>query len=107
MAGNLAGFAYLAAAVCFIMALRGLGSPESARSGNVLGVIGMIIAIAATALLLCGAVLRGAGHGEALRRTRRALLGALTYTNPSDDPRDSRTYALFIEDGDGGARGRG
>ncbi|MEM1073276.1 MAG: Ig-like domain-containing protein, partial [Pseudomonadota bacterium] len=40
--------------------------------------------------------------GATLNRVE-ALLGALTYTNPSDDPRDSRTYALFIEDGDGGA----
>ena len=48
MAGNFTGFAYLAAAVCFIMALRGLGSPRSARSGNVLGVIGMIVAVVTT-----------------------------------------------------------
>ena len=32
-----------------------------------------------------------------------ALIGSLTYQNPSDDPRETRTYSLQIEDGDGGA----
>ena len=44
------GFAYLIAAVCFIMALRGLSSPTSARQGNVLGIVGMIIAVTTTLL---------------------------------------------------------
>ncbi|HEC14539.1 MAG TPA: NAD synthetase, partial [Rhodospirillales bacterium] len=48
MSGNLTGFAYLIASVCFIMALRGLSSPELARKGNLFGVIGMVIAIATT-----------------------------------------------------------
>ena len=48
MSSNLAGFAYLLAAVCFIMALRGLSSPETARRGNALGVVGMAIAIITT-----------------------------------------------------------
>ncbi|MDA1326206.1 MAG: NAD(P)(+) transhydrogenase (Re/Si-specific) subunit beta [Proteobacteria bacterium] len=41
-------FAYLIAAVCFIMALRGLASPETARRGNVIGIVGMVIAIVTT-----------------------------------------------------------
>ena len=45
MSANVTGFAYLIAAVCFLMALRGLGSPETARKGNVFGIIGMVIAI--------------------------------------------------------------
>jgi NAD(P) transhydrogenase subunit beta len=40
--------AYLIAGVCFILALRGLSSPESSRRGNRLGMIGMTIAIATT-----------------------------------------------------------
>jgi len=40
--------AYLVAAVCFIMALRGLSSPETARSGNMFGMAGMAIAILTT-----------------------------------------------------------
>ncbi len=45
MSANVTGFAYLIAAVCFIMALRSLSSPETARKGNALGVIGMVIAV--------------------------------------------------------------
>lgn len=48
MSEELTGFAYLVAAVCFILALRGLSSPETARRGNALGVIGMVIAIVTT-----------------------------------------------------------
>ena len=40
--------AYLVAGVCFILALRGLSSPESSRRGNRLGIIGMTIAVATT-----------------------------------------------------------
>jgi H+-translocating NAD(P) transhydrogenase subunit beta len=50
MSANVTGFAYLIAAVCFIMALRGLSSPETARKGNALGITGMVIAVV-TALI--------------------------------------------------------
>ncbi|WP_029013662.1 NAD(P)(+) transhydrogenase (Re/Si-specific) subunit beta [Niveispirillum irakense] len=43
-----ASLAYLAAAVCFIMALRGLSSPATAQSGNRFGMVGMAIAILTT-----------------------------------------------------------
>ncbi|WP_417525568.1 beta strand repeat-containing protein, partial [Marinovum sp.] len=39
--------------------------------------------------------------GATLERVE-TLLGALSYTNPSDDPRDTRSYSLTITDGDGG-----
>lgn len=39
---------YLLASILFIFAIRGLASPETARRGNVLGIIGMIIAVAVT-----------------------------------------------------------
>ena len=42
------GIAYLVASVLFILALRGLSSPETARRGNLYGVAGMVIAIATT-----------------------------------------------------------
>ena len=42
---------YLVAAICFIMALRGLSSPETARSGNIYGISGMVIAILTTLAL--------------------------------------------------------
>ena len=48
MTDGLVGFAYLIASVCFILALRGLSSPETARQGNRIGIIGMVIAIVTT-----------------------------------------------------------
>jgi NAD(P) transhydrogenase subunit beta len=45
---ELAAYGYLIAAICFIMALRGLSSPETARGGNLYGIIGMIVAIGVT-----------------------------------------------------------
>ncbi len=39
---------YLVSAVCFIMALRGLSSPETARQGVVFGMAGMALAIVTT-----------------------------------------------------------
>src|SRR5690348_13438378 len=40
--------AYLISGVCFILALRGLSSPESSRRGNYTGMIGMAIAVGTT-----------------------------------------------------------
>ena len=42
---------YVVAAVCFILALKGLSSPKGARSGNIIGIIGMILALSSTFLL--------------------------------------------------------
>jgi len=39
---------YLVAAVCFILALKGLSSPRTARAGNLLGAAGMLLAIGVT-----------------------------------------------------------
>ena len=39
---------YLAAAVCFIIALKRLSHPATARSGNWIGATGMLVAIAIT-----------------------------------------------------------
>jgi NAD(P) transhydrogenase subunit beta len=48
---NLAALAYLASGVLFILALRGLSSPESSRQGNVFGMIGMALAVVVTLYL--------------------------------------------------------
>ena len=48
MNANLAALLYLVAGVLFILALRGLSSPESSRRGNMFGMIGMTIAIVTT-----------------------------------------------------------
>ena len=45
---NLAAVLYLVSGVLFILALRGLSNPESARQGNRAGMLGMVIAIATT-----------------------------------------------------------
>ena len=51
MSTTLAALLYLAASVCFIMALRGLSSPDTSRGGNLYGMVGMAIAIATTLAL--------------------------------------------------------
>jgi len=48
MSENFIALAYLVAGVLFILALRGLSSPETSRRGNLLGMIGMAIAIVTT-----------------------------------------------------------
>jgi NAD(P) transhydrogenase subunit beta len=50
MAATITGFAYLIASVCFILALRGLSNPESAREGNLFGITGMVVATVTTLL---------------------------------------------------------
>ena len=47
---------YLVAGVLFILALRGLSSPETSRRGNCFGMIGMAIAVGTT--LAVGAAVR-------------------------------------------------
>ena len=51
MSANLVVILYLISAVLFIFALRGLSHPRSARLGNILGIVGMIIAIFTTLLI--------------------------------------------------------
>ena len=48
MSANLSALFYLVSGVLFILALRGLSSPETSRQGNLFGIIGMIIAVAVT-----------------------------------------------------------
>src|SRR5260221_1409957 len=48
MNANLAAVLYLVAGVLFILSLRGLSSPASSREGNLIGMIGMAIAVATT-----------------------------------------------------------
>ncbi len=48
MSANIVALLYLVSGILFIMALRGLASPETARSGNWFGITGMLIAVATT-----------------------------------------------------------
>lgn len=50
MDANISAILYLVSGVFFIMALRGLSSPETSRQGNYFGIVGMTIAVATTLL---------------------------------------------------------
>ena len=76
---NLVALLYLAAGVLFIMALRGLSSPESSRRGNQYGMAGMAIAIVTTLAqisdnsgltwaLIIGGLAIGGGIGAVIAR---------------------------------------
>src|SRR5271170_2961289 len=79
MSADLAAFCYLVAGALFILALRGLSNPETSRRGNLLGMIGMAIAVvttlashppadlAAWALVVAGMAL-GGGTGAVIAR---------------------------------------
>jgi NAD(P) transhydrogenase subunit beta len=67
---------YIGATILFILALGGLSHPETARRGNLYGIVGMTIAVLATVFgvvtdnytLLVGAVVVGGGVGLVLAR---------------------------------------
>jgi len=48
MSSSVTSFAYLIAAILFILALRGLSHPATSKRGNQFGMIGMLIAVLAT-----------------------------------------------------------
>jgi len=83
VSANISAFLYLIASVCFILALRGLSSPVTSRSGNMFGIAGMVIAIGTTLaspgvvsypLIVAGIVIGGAiGTFIALRIQMTAL----------------------------------
>ena len=50
MSANLLALFYLVSGILFILALRGLSSPETSRQGNYFGITGMTIAILVTFL---------------------------------------------------------
>ena len=50
ISANLSAVFYLISGILFILALRGLSSPDSSRQGNYFGIAGMIIAIVVTFL---------------------------------------------------------
>jgi NAD(P) transhydrogenase subunit beta len=79
MSANLVALLYLVAGVLFILALRGLSSPESSRRGNLFGMLGMAIAVATTLAshppaspiawaLVVGGIAVGGGIGAVIAR---------------------------------------
>jgi len=76
-------FAYLATIIAFILALRFLSSPATARRGNWIGAVGMLIAIAVTFAqneivsyweILIGMAIGGAFGAVAARRVRMTAM---------------------------------
>lgn len=76
---NFAALFYLVSGVLFILALRGLSSPSSARQGNLFGMVGMGIAVVTTLLvaapsdwvswlLIIGGLALGGGIGAYIAR---------------------------------------
>lgn len=51
MSANIVAFLYLISGICFILALRGLSNPESARLGNIFGISGMAVAVLTTLMI--------------------------------------------------------
>jgi NAD(P) transhydrogenase subunit beta len=51
MSANISALLYLVSGICFIMALKGLSSAATSRSGNLYGIMGMAIAILTTLLM--------------------------------------------------------
>ena len=52
MSANLSALFYLVSGILFILALRGLSSPETSRQGNYFGIVGMVIAMVVTFLTI-------------------------------------------------------
>ena len=88
MSPSLTAIAYLVAAVLFVLALRGLSSPVTARRGNQYGMAGMAIAIVATllrsgmsgsgyALIFAGIIIGGAVGVTISRRIQMTALPQL------------------------------
>ena len=73
---NVAALGYLIAAVCVILALRGLSSPATSRQGNRYGMAGLAIAILVVTgpvLWLAVWLLAGSSSGAPERVGHRAL----------------------------------
>ncbi len=74
MSANQVALAYLAAAVLFILSLKGLSSPVSARRGNAFGMVGMVVAVLTTLTLthnyalILACILIGGSIGGAVAR---------------------------------------
>ena len=76
MPEGLVTVAYIVSGVLFILSLRGLSHQETARNGNLYGMLGMIIAVAATLFagntdtlwILIVVMLAGSGIGIVVAR---------------------------------------
>ena len=91
MPETLVTIAYLAAGLLFIFSLGGLSAQESARRGNLYGIIGMTVAVLVTAFgphvdgysVLIVALVIGGAVGATLACARRDDLDAAAGGDPS------------------------
>ena len=58
--------AYLISGVCFILALRGLSSPESSQRGNRFGMAGMLLAVGTTLVHYAPRIADGLGGADSI-----------------------------------------
>ena len=86
MGESYSAFLYLIASICFIMALRGLSSPDTARHGNLFGIAGMVIAVLTTLatpqvvsfwLIIAGLLIGGAAGTFIARQIQMTALPQL------------------------------
>ena len=86
MTSSLATVSYLGATILFILCLGGLSNQETARRGNLFGIVGMAIAVVATILgpqvtagglpYILGAMVVGElGRHEGRHQARRPIMG--------------------------------
>ncbi|MEW6163589.1 MAG: Re/Si-specific NAD(P)(+) transhydrogenase subunit beta [Pseudomonadota bacterium] len=94
MSANLSAVAYIGATILFILSLGGLANPETARRGNLYGIVGMTIAVLATVLgprvtaagipWIVGAMVVGGGVGlyaaKVVKMTQMPELVALMHS---------------------------
>jgi H+-translocating NAD(P) transhydrogenase subunit beta len=83
MGTNGVNLLYLVTIVCFVLALRFLSSPATARRGNQIGAVGMVVAIVATLLksevhitwlMVLGALIGGGFGAAAARRVKMTAM---------------------------------
>jgi NAD(P) transhydrogenase subunit beta len=84
MSPNHVALAYLIASVFFILALKGLSNPESARRGNWFGIVGMALAVLATlaitrnyTLIILGILVGGTVGAVVARRVQMTQMPEL------------------------------
>ena len=80
-AGQIAGAAYIVAALLFILSLAGLSKHETSRRGVSYGIAGMVIALAATVWLVAAGAW---GKADASLGVILLVVAATSFAKPSE-----------------------